>query len=307
MGINNIPKFPEFKKLEISDKSNFYEFTKNYPPYSDYNFVSLWSYDIENDTLISNLNGNLVIRLRDYITNEPSCSFFGDKKVIETIQELISYAEGQGINAELKLIPELNLEHHKMYIGSHFNLKEDRDNFDYIFSLEKISQLKGSEYSGKRNKISKFIREQSKAELKLINLKDLDNHKHLLYVFSHWGEYRETEDTAHEYKALKRLLANTKHLDLTCLAVLIDRKVEAFTITEILPHKFSIAHFTKADPKIGGIFEFLYKSMAEALVKKGCLYFNREQDLGLQGLRTAKLSWRPIKFLKKYSISKLTD
>jgi uncharacterized protein len=302
--INNLPKFPDFKRLELQDRHQFYQFTKDLPPYSDYNFVSLWSYDVEEDTLISNLNGNLVIRLRDYITNELSYSFFGNFKVIETVEELVGYMEGKGTKPILKLIPEINFEHHQQLIHHHFTVVEDRDNFDYIFSLEKISNLPGSEYAGKRNKIARLLREHPNVEAKLIDLKNEENHKHLLYIFSHWGEYKETEDTAHEFKALKRLLNNSEHLDLLCLGVYLNDKIEAFTITEVLPSNFSLAHFTKADPKIIGIFEFLYKSMAKDLLNRDCLFFNREQDLGLEGLRTAKLSWRPVKFLKKYTISK---
>lgn len=305
--MQHFPKFPKFKKLSLKDKAVLYEFTKKYPPYSDYNFVSLWSYDVEEDTLISNLNDNLVIRLRDYISNEFTYSFLGDYKVVETIQELIGFIEGTGLTPELKLIPEINIQHDRDLISHNFAIQEDRDNFDYVFSLKDLSELPGKNYGSKRNKINKFLRDHPTATVQQLDLTNRENHQHLLYVFSHWGEERETEDTAHEFKALKRLLKDSADLNLICIGVLINERIEAFTIVEHIPQKFSIAHYSKADPKIIGIFEFLYKSMADKLLKQGSEFFNREQDLGLEGLRAAKLSWRPVYFLKKYTISKKTS
>lgn len=302
--MGDFPSFPVFAKLEINHKTAFYKFTKNFPPFSDYNFVSIWSYDVEEDTQVSILNTNLVIRLRDYITNEPTYSYFGHNKPLETVQELFGYMEGIGAKPVLKLIPEINFIHHKKLIHEKFNVSEDRDSFDYIYSLEHLSKLPGKSYNSKRNKINRFLREYTKISVRLIDLKKRDNDNHILYVFSHWGGNRETEDTSHELKALNRLLKYASYLNLVCTGVYINEKLEGFTIVEPIANKFAVAHFTKADPKKNGIFEFLYKSMADELLKKGLFFFNREQDLGIEGLRAAKLSWRPIKFLKKYTISK---
>jgi hypothetical protein len=93
-------------------------------------------------------------------------------------------------------------------------------------------------------------------------------------------------------------------LKLLSYGIFIDGQLEAFTINELLPSKYAITHFTKADPTKVGVFEFLYHELAKQLHAKGAFYLNREQDLGLEGLRAAKMSWRPIKFLKKYTISR---
>ena len=66
-----ITNFPNFKKLGLEDKPLIESFVKRYLPYSDFNFVSLWSYDTDNSYEISYLNKNLVIKQDDYITNEP--------------------------------------------------------------------------------------------------------------------------------------------------------------------------------------------------------------------------------------------
>jgi hypothetical protein len=48
-----LPEFPKFKSIEISDKEDVEKITKKYPPYSDFNFVSMWSWDIKGDMRVS--------------------------------------------------------------------------------------------------------------------------------------------------------------------------------------------------------------------------------------------------------------
>lgn len=300
---NRFPIFPDFEKLNLNHKAEYERIVSGRPPYSDYNFMSLWSYNIEDDCAVSMLGGNLVIKFRDYITNKPFYSFLGRENLYDTINTLLDHAQTNGLEPHLKLIPEHNLKQNIKLLKNHYRIRPDRDNFDYVFSLEKLNSLPGKSFNNKRNKVSRFIRDYPGIEARQIDLSEPANHKHLLYVFSHWSKGKEEADTLHENKALKRLLRSTKYFKLMCVGIYIDDRLKAFTIAEIIDHKFSIAHFTKADPKCTGIFEFLYKSVAGALIEKGCLYFNREQDLGLEGLRQAKLSWRPIKFLKKYIIT----
>lgn len=75
-----IPQFPEFKIVEVGDREAVESHTHRYPPYSDFNFTSLWAWDTSNERMISELNGNLVVRFTDYATNEPFLSFLGTNK-----------------------------------------------------------------------------------------------------------------------------------------------------------------------------------------------------------------------------------
>lgn len=298
-----IPKFPNFKSLEIIDKPEIEILTKQYDPYSDHNFVSLWSYNIGDDLQLSSLNGNIVIRFQDYITNELFYSFYGNNDVTETIKKLLEQAKKDRIIEELRLIPEINfLNYQKPEI---FRIDEDRDNFDYIYSTEEISKLLGSKYANKRNKINNFLKKNLKVGTVLLDLDDKNTHKLILSIFSIWkkNKGKKEKDTYHELKAVKKLLKHAKHFELICHGVYIDNYLKGFSVVEIIHNNFAVFHFVKADPSHMGIFEFIYNKTAQELFKRGCLYINREQDLGISGLRIAKESWRPINFLKKYKIS----
>lgn len=76
-----IPKFPKFKHIELIDKEEIEKITQKFPPYSDFNFISMWSWDIKVEMIISKLNNNLVVRFTDYLTGYPFFSFLGDNMV----------------------------------------------------------------------------------------------------------------------------------------------------------------------------------------------------------------------------------
>src|SRR3990167_9981485 len=105
-----IPEFPHFKKLELADKKDVEKFTQKYPPYSDFNFVSMWSWDIKGEMRLSTLNNNLVVRFTDYLTGEPFYSFLGDNKVNETAEKLLDFTLEEEIKPKLHLIADETAE-----------------------------------------------------------------------------------------------------------------------------------------------------------------------------------------------------
>ena len=99
-----IPEFPKFKKLEITDRADVEKITSRFPPYSDFNFTSMWCWDIENDISLSSLNGNLVVEFSDYITRNNFYSFLGINSVDETVQRIIELVQKKRISDSLKLV-----------------------------------------------------------------------------------------------------------------------------------------------------------------------------------------------------------
>ena len=75
-----LPEFPKFKSIDLTDKKEIEEINKKFPPYSDFNFVSMWCWDIKGEMHISILHDNLVVKFTDYLTGDPFFSFFGNNK-----------------------------------------------------------------------------------------------------------------------------------------------------------------------------------------------------------------------------------
>lgn len=297
-----IPQFPEFKNLELGDKEEFEKITKKFEPYSDFNFISLWSYNTENDAEISILNENLVIKFRDYITNDPFYSFIGDNKSEETITLLHSFAKAQGIDPSLKLIPEVNIGNMQLL---NYSINEDRDNFDYIISVDEIAILSGGKYHTHKNFVNRFNKTYMEAHIRNLDLLDPAIHEKIFELFYKWElqRNRQRTETVHELSALGRLLKDANNFDLVALGVYDKEVLIGFMIASLEQMDYAMGHFTKADSEYQGIYYFIYHSLAKILLEKGYKYFNNEQDMGIEGLRKSKEQWNPVKYLKKYVIT----
>lgn len=303
--MNMIPTFPSFKKLELSDKESVLKITNKFEPYSDFDFANILFWDYKEQMLISELNGNLVIKFNDYLNGKNFYTFIGTNEVEATIHLLLKHADSVEIEKYIKLIPKIvidNLENHA------FNITEDPDNMDYILSIEKLHSYEGPELAAKRRSVNTFIRRTPICDFKVLDLHnestltDIDR----LFILWHTQKVEDGESTAdsgHEYAALKRCLKYAKDLNILGCGLYVENKLVAFWIIGLLQDSFSISHFEKADTKkYQGIFPYFKQKVAAELLSRGIKYINLEQDLGIPGLRQSKNAYLPIKFLKKFII-----
>ena len=301
-----IAEFPKFTKLSIEHKSHIEEHTLKYPPYSDFNFTSLISWGDE-ETYISDLNGNLVIKFKDYITNEPFYTFIGIYKVNQTIKTLLDESLKNSLHPKLRLIPEVTLKTDPKILED-CEIQEDRDNFDYIYLLEETRNFIGKKYKSKRNFVNRF-KKLYKSSYKVIDLTSQNIQKEILALFENWKKLRGRGKTEvqNEFLAIKKILSFSKDLKLTCIGIYIENKLVGFSINEILTNGYTMNLFEKADITYMGIFPYLRQITGIYLLELGNKFLNHEQDLGLKGLRKSKMSYNPHSFLKKYTISKKTN
>ena len=185
-----IPTFPEFKKLELSDRAEVEKITKRFQPYSDFNFISMWSWDVKKEMGLSVLNDNLVVRFSEYLTGEPFYSFLGTQKVDETAECIINLSVQSGLSPDLSLVPELAVSY---FDAKKFSVSEQRDQFDYIFDLRIISELKGAKFSNKRNLINK-ITSEGKIRSEKLNLHDPEIRFNIKKLNLEWLEQKKKRD-----------------------------------------------------------------------------------------------------------------
>ena len=298
-----IPTFPKFAKLTIAFRNEINQRTMKYRPYCDYNFVALWSYNLQNEIDVSILNNNLVVKLIDCLTNKAFYSFFGANKFEQTSLELLHYCVEKNIPPILKIIPEDFILPNHSY--SSITVIEDRHNFDYIYLLDSIDKMVGKHFRIKRNLLNKFNRIHGQSHTTILDLSKKSVRGEILSLFDGWekAKHRSHSETKNELEALQKLLSHSAKFNLLSVGIYIDKKLEAFTISEIVHDDYAIGHFAKANFHFQGIYEALYKNTASFLIGKGCKYLNMEQDMGEENLRYAKTLWHPAFFLKKYSIA----
>ena len=299
-----IPAFPEFKKLEFEDRNQIEQFIKDFPPYSDFDFMSMYSWNIDGQILISELNNNLVVQFADYLTGEPFISFIGLNLPNETAHSLINYSLQNDIVPKLKLVPQEVVD---LLDKDTFSIAEDRDSFDYIYDTFEHSNFSGGSYANKRKEVSAFLRENQNAEAKSLDIYDPAIQGTISRLYNKWAENKLSEEKQlekNENVSFRRLIDALNHCDykLSGLGVFSDDVLIAFCIYELTAGDFALGHTAKSDNSIKGSNAFLMKSLGEVLFKAGKKYFNYEQDLGLENLRTAKERFRPVRFLKKYSV-----
>lgn len=296
-----LPEFPRFKKLELKDRYILETFIRKHPPYSDFNFVSLFSWNTNGNTQISQLHGNLVIAMKDYTSNKTIYSFLGNRDVEGTIDRLLAHAN-QNNEAELRLIPETNLIDHP-HLFSKYQISEDRNQFDYVYNLKDIVAMKGRVFSHKRTKYNKFKKEND-FEVRQIDINNPDDQAQMLSVFSTWIHTKDEDcvDAEDELAALKNCMALPHTEAFRSYGLFINGKMEGFSTTEVLEPDFAVGHFQKTNHKYKGMTEYLMVYTAEQHLKTGQNYLNGQQDLGIIGMRNSKSTWNPHSYLKKYRI-----
>jgi hypothetical protein len=296
-----IPDFPQFKNIELLDKNEVEKFTSKFPHYSDFNFLSMWCWDIHNKVKISLLNDNLVVSFSDYLSGEEYLSFLGDNDVLKTAEQLIKFSTENYKKSFLKLIPEeLTLN----FKGSNFLLKEDRDAFDYIYLVEDLANMDhwSKNTSGKR--IRQFIQKKHNYKVAHSTLADVSI-KEYLHIFHKWAESKQIDNhfELNEFKAFEKL-ANVNDPNLRLLSLYENEKMIGFTLYELISNHYAISHFAKADKRHhAAIFDLLNWEEAKYLHKLGVKYYNWEQDLGIESLRYAKIKYRPAFLLRKLYLS----
>ena len=106
-----------------------------------------------------------------------------------------------------------------------------------------------------------------------------------------------------ELIGIKKLFANFDIIKdrLKIAGIFIDGKLEAFTMGEYINPNMALIHIEKANPMIRGLYPYINKQF---LVNEfsDVEFVNREEDLGIEGLRKAKLSYHPVKFIEKYTV-----
>lgn len=299
-----IPSFPEFANVTPELKDEIESFLHKYEPYSDFNFYSLYSWDTVKNRKVSELNNNLVVQMTEYETGEPLLSFLGTNKQEETTKTLIEYARTAGISDTLFYVPEISVSEINDPI---INVTEKRGDFDYVFSVKDIASLKGNKYSKKRQLVNVFTKNNPDAAFVMEEMANITSDAIIFGILKNWQKNKINSDKEcdleHEPVAIDRLLKMDDKNNLMVSYILLNNEAIAFSIDEILPNRFALAHYSKFDTSFRGINEFLNHKIANELTARGVKLWNWEQDLDIEDLRYSKMSYMPTKFIKKYCVN----
>jgi len=297
-----IAEFPESTPITFDIQTEFNSITKNYPNYSEFNFINLMSWNRNNLGGLAKLNGNLVLYYPDYIEDSCFISFIGQTKLLETIRTLLDYAGQKLSKRKLELVPEEGVKDLKP--SNCFNITEEPFGNDYIISLKSLIDMQCPELRRFRRAVRCFNQQSGKLAVpKLLDISSRRTQKTMLEVFECRESQKLNNDSANELEAINQLFKDQNHYNLIGYGVEIEGRLRAFIICENVGGSWSVGHFWKADITYPGIYSYLMLQTANYLVNSGIGVMNIMQDLGIDNLRFFKSSFNPIFNLKKYTIS----
>lgn len=212
------------------------------------------------------------------IFHEPLCLFLADSRMVEILTEA-------GCLAGYTVTPE-------------------RDCFDYIYDAEKLRTLSGKAMHKKKNLVNRFQKEYEGhfcyETLDIRHIEEIkDFHQKWLDERRIYDKYNCIDD---EEEGIYRLFGNCRSIRCKMGGVRIDGELKAYTIGSYAPNiQMATIHVEKADVNFNGLYnyinqQFILHEFPDALL------VNREDDLGQENLRQAKLSYRPLRLEEKFTL-----
>jgi len=299
-----IPEFPEFKNLELSDREEIENMTHQFQPYSDFHFITIFCWDIDNTTQISKLNENLIIKQIDCLTCEQFFSFIGINEVSQTINQISNFLKENDLPLIFRWMPEVTVN---CLNGTHAVITEDRDYFDYIYSVDDFYNATGSKKKKYRKCVNVFKKRYSNIVTTQIDITNNEVKKQIDLLFISWSKKKDIRDDncefSYEHKALDKLLSSANNFNmLVALGLYDNNELIAFAIEDLSDKIYGSSLFWKANTNYKGIYPYLQKEITNLYRNREIKFMNWESDLGLMSLRASKLSYNPSFFLKKYMI-----
>jgi hypothetical protein len=183
-----------------------------------------------------------------------------------------------------------------------WKIESDPNNDDYVYLAEKLINLNGRRMHQKKNHYNNFV-QNNRFELLPINECPKEE---LLELEAKWliSKSEKVGSGSHlqmEKQAVHLLLEHYATLEIQGMAIRINGKIEAFTLGESLNPQTALIHVEKGNPDIRGIYVALCSHFCRRYYSDK-IYINREQDLGLEGLRKSKESLKPDHMGKKFNV-----
>lgn len=288
------------RKLTIEDKNlinGYLEFKEC--GNSELSFTNLFIWRKSYNVRFAEVKNKLVVFSKHH--DSPEVVYFpigkGDKK--EVLDEIIKYYKEKNEELHLRISCEGQIDYLNYLYPDKFIIEENIDEHDYVYEVQALCELKGKKYHAKRNFVNRF---KNKYNLKYERL-TYENKDACLELFKKWIDEKsdDIKGLNEQFEAVSTLLENWENLDIKGGGFFDDGKMVAFSFGEELlkSREMAVIHLEHANTEYEGVYPainnaFLTNEFSDFK------YVNREEDMGLTGLRKAKQSYYPAFMSKKY-------
>lgn len=225
---------------------------------------------------------------------------YSSKTFIDTINKIKEYFNANKMDLVFERVEIDCIEYFDNLKNVKYNIIEDRNNSDYIYNTSELILLSGKKLHGKRNHINKFNKHHT-YEYKNLDKSLIDDCK---IIMDKWCVVKDCACNMGEYcerHANEELLSNLEYLDCSGGVIVVDGIPQAFSVGEMQNDNTAVIHIEKANYEIQGLFPLINREFCKNKWEN-TKFINREQDLGEEGIRKAKLSYNPTKILLKYNV-----
>ena len=306
-----------FREIQLADKPLLDSYLhKATAPICDYTFVNIYAWQTLYQTVWAEVEGALVVRF--WLDGEYGYMVVGAEDYARVMTALLAEAKEAGARLRLVGMTSGDAERFKAWAAENggmerFAICDNPDYRDYIYSVEDLSTLSGRKYQPKRNHINKF---ESKYTYEFKELTP-EYFQECLCLECRWQlrkavmdnpevvKEHKCKDTA-EKIAIRRAFDAFDELGLYGGVLLVDGHVAAFTYGSAISDDTFCTHIEKADSTMEGIFPMINRCFARALAERGFVWVNREEDMGLAGLRRSKNSFYPVRLQEKIGVREIT-
>ncbi len=286
--------------MTLADRSLVSEYLRGYPPeISEHTFTNLFIWQPSRPVFLAEIDNSLVFLVKAART-QGTYILFGPPLGKISIPDVFS-AFDPGIIGAVR-IPDTNAEN---LAAQDFAIIPDRDNADYVYRVKDLAELAGRRYAKKRNHIKRCLSSHTCEYVPMTPELVAECET----MQEHWCDSRDCDRNpglCNEANAIAEIFAHFNELELLGGAVRVDGKIQAFAIAEKLHPGTSVWHFEKAMNDIPGLGQLINHWFARYGLS-GFEYVNREQDLGIPGMRQAKESYYPHHLVLKNYISRSGD
>lgn len=295
----------KFKALSIADKDELESFFRACGPVvSDLTFTNLFLWHFARRIEWCVESGCLIIRTT--YPNESPFVFYplhknGDKNAkLSALKAVMSDFSKQCLPFSIHSLSKADVVQLEELLPDTFSYELREDKSDYIYDCQGLINLAGKKYHKKKTHYNNFCKAYDFSYEAL----DAKNCAELASTYSAWFEALEnkTEGLKNEYIGIMAALENFSKLSFKGGILRIDGKIVAFSFGEMLNDECAVIHIEKGDINYNGVYqainrEFLAHEFSSAKI------VNREEDLGIEGLRKAKQSYQPIYLEQKFNAS----
>ena len=225
----------------------------------------------------------------------------GKGDVRAALEELMQDAKTRGEKFCLRGVTDDKKALLEQLFPGKFTFTAYRDSFDYIYTVEELTELHGKKLQAKRNHCNRFEQDHPNFETRVVTMENIALCRDMVqkwYEVHEWNEQIEQEKTA-----ISRAFDCFDKTNMDGLMLLDGGEVIAFSMGARMNEEYYDVCFEKAYSAINGAYAMINREFSRMIAQKypDVQFLNREDDMGEPGLRKAKESYQPTLLLEKFN------